>query len=93
METARLDVSHAPPAIAEAIERVHQGEARCVAVRDGVPVAAVISLPDLALFEELLAELGTDVDVEKLLAALALQARTEAPSPTPEAKKPVRRAR
>ena len=91
METARLDVSKAPPAIAEAIERVHQGEVRMVAVRDGVPVAAVISLADLALFEELLAELGADLDVDKLRAELALRARTE--TPEPETKKPARRSR
>ncbi len=91
METVRLDVSKAPPAIAEALERVQQGAVRCVAVRDGVPVAAVISLPDLALFEELLAELGADVDVEKLRADLATRARAE--TSAPEAKKPARRSR
>lgn len=91
METARLDVSKAPPAIAEAIERVHQGEVRVVAVRDGVPVAALISLPDLALFEELLAELGRDTNVEALRAELALRARTE--TPAPDTKKPARRSR
>lgn len=71
METARLDVSKAPQAMAEVVERVRAGTARGVLWRDGAPVAALISVADLALFEQLLADLTDRIDVEVVRTSLA----------------------
>ena len=68
---SRLSVSEAREDLSETLNRVAYGQERIVLHRHGKDVAAVVSMKDLVLFERLLEEYETRLDLEKSDLALA----------------------
>lgn len=67
----RLTLSEARSRFSEAVSRVSYGGERIVLGRRGQDVAALISVEDLKLFEQLLEEHEDRIDIEAARAALA----------------------
>ena len=67
----RISVSEAREDLSETLNRVAYGQERIVLHRHGKDVAAVVSMNDLVLFERLLEEYETRLDVREADKALA----------------------
>jgi prevent-host-death family protein len=68
---SRISVSEAREELSETLNRVAYGHERVVLHRHGKDVAAVVSMKDLVLFERLLEEYETRLDVKEADKALA----------------------
>ena len=68
---SRISVSEAREDLSETLNRVAYGRERVVLHRHGKDVAAVVSMEDLVLFERLLEEYETRLDVKEADKALA----------------------
>ncbi len=68
---SRISVSEAREDLSETLNRVAYGQERIVLHRHGKDVAAVVSINDLVLFERLLEEYETRLDVQEADKALA----------------------